>query len=690
LNHELEVAIINSFPSFFLIEDMGIKGLLQVLSSITETCHVKEYRGLRVAVDGYGWMHKAIYSCSRELALGIETEAFVRWFEHRVGLLLHHGVIPVVVFDGANLPAKSCTEAGRKANRISSLAEARSFEERGDKEGARNMYSRCVDVTCEMVYKIIIRLRVLRVEFIVAPYEADAQIAYLAREGLVDAVISEDSDMLPYSCQRVLFKMDAEGSGKEIQLNKRLSQCEELPFRSFSPDMFLNFCILSGCDYLPSFEGMGISKAHETVRLHGKKGTDALLAQVGFLYSGRIPVGYAESFKVARMTFLHQRVFDPRTQSLTTVTPLAPGLIEKSSDKRLDFLGPFIDNQTAASIANGNVDPSTMKPYICISQSSQQRSSSNKEISSDLQKALLLTRGVSKSLPKQVSSQPILAQPSISSFLKATLPEKVNRPFKAPRQISEAPQIVPNPIRHSPRKVSALPSVSPFFQHTIDARPVESMLIMKPESPQMQTTTSLSQFAFAANGPADILILDNVEDDNNDIETDTGAELLTGLFQVNGSETKSMNSASRRISDTFGSPLVGRRTTSTGRGSAVSTSCTRHVPLIATSIDFKRFEHGEKQNSTVVSVSPTRKQRPSAQKQSSATSADVNRKRPSSVAIEDVFEIDSQKKIKTSKLPNRSVLAPASPSRDLNATDQIPLEEVAMTTSGLLRFVLPS
>ena len=94
-------------------------------------------------------------------------------------------------------------------------------------------------------------MRVLKVEFIGAPYEADAQIAYLSREGLVDAVISEDSDMLPFSCQRVLFKMDSEGAGKEIQLNQRLSQCEELPFRAFSPDMFLNFCILSGCDYLP-------------------------------------------------------------------------------------------------------------------------------------------------------------------------------------------------------------------------------------------------------------------------------------------------------------------------------------------------------------------------------------------------------------------------------------------------------
>lgn len=33
-----------------------------------------------------------------------------------------------------------------------------------------------------------------RVKWIVAPYEADAQLAFLAREGLVDAVISEDAD----------------------------------------------------------------------------------------------------------------------------------------------------------------------------------------------------------------------------------------------------------------------------------------------------------------------------------------------------------------------------------------------------------------------------------------------------------------------------------------------------------------
>ena len=41
------------------------------------------------------------------------------------------------------------------------------------------------------------------VEFIVAPFEADAQMAYLAINGLVHAVITEDSDLLPYGCPRV-------------------------------------------------------------------------------------------------------------------------------------------------------------------------------------------------------------------------------------------------------------------------------------------------------------------------------------------------------------------------------------------------------------------------------------------------------------------------------------------------------
>ena len=38
---------------------------------------------------------------------------------------------------------------------------------------------------------------------IVAPYEADAQLAYLMKAGIAQAIISEDSDLLVYGCKRV-------------------------------------------------------------------------------------------------------------------------------------------------------------------------------------------------------------------------------------------------------------------------------------------------------------------------------------------------------------------------------------------------------------------------------------------------------------------------------------------------------
>ena len=41
------------------------------------------------------------------------------------------------------------------------------------------------------------------VECIVAPYEADAQLAYLSKEGVVDLIITEDSDLLVFGCRKV-------------------------------------------------------------------------------------------------------------------------------------------------------------------------------------------------------------------------------------------------------------------------------------------------------------------------------------------------------------------------------------------------------------------------------------------------------------------------------------------------------
>jgi exonuclease-1 len=48
--------------------------------------------------------------------------------------------------------------------------------------------------------------RAENVPYVVAPYEADAQLAYLERVGIVDGLITEDSDLLVVWLQkRILY-----------------------------------------------------------------------------------------------------------------------------------------------------------------------------------------------------------------------------------------------------------------------------------------------------------------------------------------------------------------------------------------------------------------------------------------------------------------------------------------------------
>lgn len=46
-------------------------------------------------------------------------------------------------------------------------------------------------------------LRDMKIDYIVAPYEADAQLAYLAMKNIVDIVITEDSDLVLFGCPKV-------------------------------------------------------------------------------------------------------------------------------------------------------------------------------------------------------------------------------------------------------------------------------------------------------------------------------------------------------------------------------------------------------------------------------------------------------------------------------------------------------
>lgn len=72
----------------------------------------------------------------------------------------------------------------------------------GRRSEAIDCFQRSLDVTPEMAHDLMAACRLAGIEVVVAPYEADPQLAHLANSGYVDAVVTEDSDLLVYQCRR--------------------------------------------------------------------------------------------------------------------------------------------------------------------------------------------------------------------------------------------------------------------------------------------------------------------------------------------------------------------------------------------------------------------------------------------------------------------------------------------------------
>mgnify|MGYP000088100889 CR=1 FL=1 len=369
---------------------MGISGLLQALRDVMDYVSVEEFRGKTAAIDGYAWLHKGVYACSTELCLGKKTDRYIKYIMDKIDMLLKMGVIPYMVFDGDYLPMKAGKEEERAASRKKNLKRGVEYLKNGNSRAAHNCFVKAVDVTPEMAFEVIKRLRERNVQYIVAPYEADAQLAWLSQNGHVDVVISEDSDCIPFGCNKVLFKMDKAGNGL-LYHAKNLSSCEKLDFLHWTNDMVLDMCILAGCDYLPSIRGMGVMKAHDLVAKY--KTPERIFKALRFTGSMRVPPGYEKKFKEARLTFLHQRIFDPGAKVLTTLKPLPSNGIDTTQQTAdaLDYLGPSFDHVVAHGVAVGDVNPTTKRPFP--KEQVEQSSSEQQEMLQELRDALEKAKG---------------------------------------------------------------------------------------------------------------------------------------------------------------------------------------------------------------------------------------------------------------------------------------------------------
>merc|ERR1712070_714401 len=110
-------------------------------------------------------------------------------------------------------------------------------------------------------------LTLMGVPIINAPSEAEATCAALCRDGKVYASATEDADCLTFGTKILIRNLMAAEAQKRQILEVHLSVAlEQL---NVTMDQFIDFCILSGCDYCDTIRGVGPSTAIKLIMQHG-------------------------------------------------------------------------------------------------------------------------------------------------------------------------------------------------------------------------------------------------------------------------------------------------------------------------------------------------------------------------------------------------------------------------------------
>lgn len=293
---------------------MGIKDLSKYIRDNTNVYtkkHLSDFYGKKVAVDISVFLHKTIKT----------SDNWILSMLCMFRCLKKYGIKIVCVFDGPNAPPEKLKERAKrketsqktqeKAILIESLIDEMGklpnrsipLDLRGRIENAckkqrdANKYTkldyRDFDSTLKLLKETLIKFQkqcssitiehantvkkiatILGMAVMQADGEAETLCAYMCVKGMVDAVLTEDTDVLAYETPLFLSKLDTrEESVMVIEYSQLIKSLE------LTPAQFKDFCIMCSCDYndrikLPSKKGkkqsgIGPVKAMPLLKEHG-------------------------------------------------------------------------------------------------------------------------------------------------------------------------------------------------------------------------------------------------------------------------------------------------------------------------------------------------------------------------------------------------------------------------------------
>ena len=244
---------------------MGVKDLFKLTNMCSFSSNYLEIlnSGIKVlGVDMYVLFHKFAIDIDIAATLVNNPNEYLDRYYKMIKVFLENfikmGFELYLVYDGNKMKYKITEEERQRRREQAKLS---------------NSYIEAVEIVPQQMYNFQFYLKNYdldqKIKYIVAPFEADAQLAYLYKEKIIDAVLTNDSDLIIYGVENIIFLRPKEDSyykynpSDEIQSVNNIEKIY-LPIIAF----------LIGCDYFKGIKGVGWKRAFELVKEVIKKTKD--------------------------------------------------------------------------------------------------------------------------------------------------------------------------------------------------------------------------------------------------------------------------------------------------------------------------------------------------------------------------------------------------------------------------------
>ena len=129
-----------------------------------------------------------------------------------------------------------------------------------DKE-ISNLSRQIINVTKTHITEVKRLLDLLGINYFDAPDEAEKYCVFLQKQNIIDYIVTDDTDIFTFGGVNII-KSSIKNDIVETNIKMFLDKIE------YSNEKFIDFCILSGCDYLPYIPSLAINTVFTLFKKH--------------------------------------------------------------------------------------------------------------------------------------------------------------------------------------------------------------------------------------------------------------------------------------------------------------------------------------------------------------------------------------------------------------------------------------